>query len=81
MQEIDSMRIPFDGKKYEQASQCQREWGTKLAEELNLKGNETILDLGCGNGVITRELAKRVPYGTVIGLDSSPSMLAGCKST
>jgi len=71
---------PFDGKKYEKSSQCQREWGTKLAEELNLKGNETILDLGCGNGVITKELAERVPYGTVIGIDSSPSMLAAAKA-
>lgn len=71
---------PFDGKKYEKSSQCQREWGTKLAEELNLKGNETILDLGCGNGVITKELAERVPQGRVVGVDSSPSMLEAAKA-
>jgi len=71
---------PFDGKKYEKSSQCQREWGTTLAEELNLKGNETILDLGCGNGVITKELAERVPKGRVVGVDSSPSMLEAAKA-
>lgn len=71
---------PFDGKKYEKSSQCQREWGTTLIEELHLKGNETILDLGCGNGVITKELAERVPQGRVVGVDSSPSMLAAAKA-
>jgi len=71
---------PFDGKKYEKSSQCQREWGTKLTEELHLKGNETILDLGCGNGVITKELAERVPQGRVVGVDSSPSMLEAAKA-
>lgn len=71
---------PFDGKKYEKSSQCQREWGTKLAEELHLKGNETILYLGCGNGVITKELAERVPQGRVVGVDSSPSMLEAAKA-
>lgn len=71
---------PFDGEKYERASQCQRDWGTELIEELPLKGDESILDLGCGNGVITRELAKRVPYGHVVGIDSSPSMLEAAQA-
>jgi trans-aconitate 2-methyltransferase len=71
---------PFDGEKYEKSSQCQREWGTDLVEELPLNGDESILDLGCGNGVITRELAERVPYGTVVGIDSSQSMLEAAKA-
>ena len=55
------MRIeyPFDGKKYEKTSQCQSEWGNKLIAELKLRGNEAILDLGCGNGFTTKELAER----------------------
>jgi trans-aconitate methyltransferase len=66
---------PFDGRRYEKASQCQRAWGTELVEELHLNGHESILDLGCGTGLITRELAKRVPYGHVVGIDNSSSML------
>jgi len=65
----------FDGKKYEEASQHQRKWGTKLINELKLKGDEIILDLGCGNGLTTRELAMRVPGGKVVGVDNAPSML------
>ena len=70
----------FDGGKYEAASQCQRVWGTTLIEELHLNGNERLLNLGCGNGRTTKALAKRVPYGTVVGIDSSPSMLEAAKA-
>ena len=45
-----------------------------------MKGDEAILDLGCGNGVITKELAERVPQGRVVGVDSSPSMLEAAKA-
>ena len=45
----EKMAHEFDGKKYEKASAHQKEWGTKLIAELNLKGNEKVLDLGCGD--------------------------------
>lgn len=65
----------FDGKKYEKSSSHQKEWGERLIEELVLKGTEHILDLGCGNGLITKALADKVPDGRVVGVDSSSSML------
>ena len=76
------MRIsyPFNGARYEAASHCQREWGIELVEDLRLSGDESILDLGCGNGVITRALADRVPHGRVVGVDSSPSMLKAAEA-
>jgi trans-aconitate methyltransferase len=70
-----STGYPFDGKKYEQASQCQQEWGIEIVEALALRGDERILDLGCGTGVVTRALADRVPRGFVLGIDNSRSML------
>jgi trans-aconitate 2-methyltransferase len=72
---VMSAGYPFDGKKYEQASQCQQEWGIELVEELSLRGDERILDLGCGTGEVTRALAERVPQGFVLGIDNSRSML------
>ncbi len=37
---------------------------------------ERVLDVGCGSGVVTRELARRVaPDGEVVGLDPSPALL------
>ena len=38
----------FDGKKYKMASIHQKECGKSLISELKLKGDERILDLGCG---------------------------------
>ena len=63
------MPFEFDAEKYRMASTRQKEWGTKLISELDLVGNERVLDLGCGEGSITAQLAKLLPDGNVIGID------------
>jgi trans-aconitate 2-methyltransferase len=65
----------FDGKKYEKASDHQKEWGNKLISELKLEGTENVLDLGCGDGSVTRQIAKLVPKGKVLGIDASKGMI------
>ena len=69
----------FNGDKYKKASKHQREWGNSLIAELKLKGNESILDLGCGDGSLTKELSELVPNGRVIGIDSSIGMIETAK--
>lgn len=69
------MAFEFDGDKYKLASSQQKAWGKKLISELEFKGGERILDLGCGDGVLTAELAKFVPDGFVLGIDASESMI------
>src|SRR5262245_9022844 len=55
-----------------------------LAEEqlsrLTLDGSERILDVGCGDGKITTEIAARVPRGSVLGVDPSRDMIAFASS-
>jgi arsenite methyltransferase len=41
----------------------------KVLSKLNFKGNETVLDLGCGKGLLLIEAAKRIPKGKAIGAD------------
>jgi ubiquinone/menaquinone biosynthesis C-methylase UbiE len=41
----------------------------------NLKGDELLLDLGCGPGIYARPFARRLPRGQVVGLDLSAPML------
>ena len=65
----------FNGEFYKQASKHQKEWGTKLISELTLKGDEHILDLGCGDGVLTEQLSELVPEGKAIGIDASIGMI------
>jgi trans-aconitate 2-methyltransferase len=68
--------MDFDGEKYARASTHQKEWGMQTIAGLTLSGRERILDLGCGDGALTLQLATRVPEGYAIGIDSSPSMIA-----
>ncbi len=70
-----TMTHEFDGKKYEKASAHQREWGTKLIAELGLSGSEAVLDLGCGDGTLTAQIADLLPYDEVMGIDASQGMI------
>ncbi len=70
------MSYEFDGKRYEQASAHQKEWGSKVIAELDLRGDESVLDLGCGDGVLTSRIAERLPDGRVLGIDASKGMIA-----
>lgn len=65
----------FDGRKYKKASKHQKKWGNHLIRQLNLKGTEAILDLGCGDGELTTRLAELVPKGKVTGIDASKGMI------
>jgi len=69
------MSLEFDGRKYAQASAHQEEWGTKLIAESGLTGDERILDLGCGDGRLTEQLADLVQHGSVLGIDASRGMI------
>lgn len=41
----------------------------RLFDQLNLRGNERVLDVGCGRGLLLIEAAKRLPYGRAVGID------------
>jgi trans-aconitate methyltransferase len=46
-----------------------------LLDRLELRGDETIIDAGCGSGRLTRLLLVRLPRGKVIAVDVSPQMV------
>ena len=52
-------------------------WRRRAARETGLKGGRSALDVACGSGKLTAELARIAgPTGRVVGLDFSPEMLA-----
>lgn len=58
-----------------------RLWNRKVVRATGLQPGGTALDLACGTGTLTRELAKRVgPEGYVLGVDFSREMLRAAKS-
>jgi trans-aconitate methyltransferase len=60
---------------YYEHSYPQYAFALGLLKRLRLNGNERILDVGCGDGKVTAELASRVPQGSVLGIDASPDMI------
>jgi trans-aconitate 2-methyltransferase len=66
----------WDAGDYARHSSAQAQWARELLEKLDLGGGEAVLDIGCGDGKVTAALAARVPRGSVLGIDSSPDMVA-----
>jgi len=60
---------------YSRQSSLQQTMAEEQLALLALKGNERILDVGCGDGKITAEIASRVPRGSVLGVDPSADMI------
>src|SRR5205809_5693269 len=53
----------------------------KLLDELHLKPNDRVVELGCGPGGFTRRVLKRLgPDGFVVGVDSGAGMLEQARS-
>ena len=74
------MTHEFDGRLYAQASAHQKEWGASLIADLRLRGSETVLDLGCGDGALTAQIADLLPDGEVVGIDASVGMIEATRA-
>ncbi|MGD0232458.1 MAG: methyltransferase domain-containing protein [Syntrophorhabdales bacterium] len=66
---------------YSQHSSGQEKWARELISKLELKGDERILDIGCGDGKVTAEIASSLTGGSVLGVDSSLEMVEHAKKT
>jgi trans-aconitate 2-methyltransferase len=65
----------WDGAEYDRLSTPMERLGREVLERLELRGDETVLDAGCGSGRLTELLIARLPRGAVIGVDASASMI------
>lgn len=66
----------FDPEAYADAQSFVIEYGRDLLELLDAQPGERVLDLGCGTGHVTADIAEAVgPDGEVVGIDASPAMV------
>lgn len=67
--------VDWDASAYDRLADPQEEWAREVVARLGLRGDETVLDAGCGGGRITKQLLDRLPSGRVIGIDGSAAMI------
>jgi trans-aconitate 2-methyltransferase len=66
----------WDARTYEQVSYLiQYKWGRQVLEWRKWHGNEIVMDAGCGSGLLTKQLAKKVPRGKVYAVDIDSNMV------
>ena len=70
----------WDAASYDRISDPQFGWALEQLERLPFRGDEVVLDAGCGSGRVTAVLADRVPRGHVYGVDVAPSMVEHAKA-
>lgn len=66
----------WNARDYERQSTLQEVMAEEQLALLTLKGDERILDVGCGDGKVTASIAAKVPEGSVVGVDPSKDMVA-----
>ena len=69
------MSRDWDAATYHRVSGPHVEWASALLDRLELRGDETVLDAGCGSGRVTLMLLERLPDGHVVAVDQAPSMV------
>ncbi|MFL5775097.1 MAG: class I SAM-dependent methyltransferase [Chloroflexota bacterium] len=65
----------WDAGSYDSVADPQTRWGAAVLQRLELRGDERVLDAGCGSGRVTELLAAGLPGGRVVAVDGSPAML------
>ena len=69
----------WDGRSYDRVSGPMQALGEAVLDRLEPRGDETVLDAGCGSGRLTEQLIERVPRGKVIAVDVSNSMVEAAR--
>jgi len=73
---MNSSSREWDAETYDKVSDPQFNWGIEVLERLELRGDEDVVDAGCGSGRVTERLADRLPDGSVLAVDGSETMIA-----
>ena len=69
----------WDGATYDRISTPLERNGLTVLDRLELRGDETVLDAGCGSGRVTQTLIERLPEGHVVGVDGAPGMIEAAR--
>jgi len=79
--EQHAMDFKWNASDYARNASAQYGWASELIRKLALRGDEQLLDIGCGDGRITAELSTQLPMGGVYGIDASVQMVAAARQS
>ncbi|MBI2724368.1 MAG: methyltransferase domain-containing protein [Chloroflexi bacterium] len=65
----------WDAEVYDRIGKPMRRWAQQVIADLDLRGDETVLDAGCGSGSVTFDLLAHLPDGKLYAVDSSAEMI------
>lgn len=72
---IVAAKFEWDANAYEDVSQVQLNWGKALLETHEWRGDERVLDAGCGTGALGEEILQRIPKGELVAVDHDTKMV------
>jgi trans-aconitate 2-methyltransferase len=78
---IEGLRRGWDAGVYRRVSAAMDQFAEAVLGRLEVCGDETVLDAGCGTGRITARLLERLPRGRVIAVDVDPAMVELARQT
>jgi trans-aconitate 2-methyltransferase len=71
----------WNAEVYDRIGTPMRRWAQQVIDDLALRGDETVLDAGCGSGSVTFDLLEKLPHGKVYAVDASAEMIASLRRT
>jgi len=75
------MNTYWNAEVYERIGKPMRRWAQQVIDDLALRGDETVLDAGCGSGSVTFDLLQKLPRGKIYAVDASEEMIASLTKT
>lgn len=65
----------WDAASYDRVGSPMTAMAAAVLDRLQLLGNETVLDAGCGTGRVSELLLERLPHGRVVAVDADDEMV------
>lgn len=73
------MTMEWNASSYETLANPMTRWGGEFLSKIDLRGDESVIDAGCGTGRVTEKLLERLPRGKVLAVDGSHAMIEAAK--
>lgn len=79
MRSIIHEKGKWDAKNYHKVSSIQENWAIELLSKRKWKGNEVLVDAGCGSGRVTKIIANILKEGRIYAIDLDKNMIENAK--